>query len=139
MRQELKNAFGRVFLTIDVDTQNKWIHVCWMGYLTADNVKLGAETYIEVLQKSGLNCILSDSRLILGTWDHSMEWLLKEWAPKATNAGLQYIAMITAPESLGDSSASKFHKELNPFETQLFDSRPEAENWLKRYSLKSIV
>jgi hypothetical protein len=136
MRKELKNAFGRVFLTIDVDTRNKWVHVNWMGHLTADNIKAGAEAYVEAMKETNLNCVLNDTRLILGTWDHSLDWVINEWGPKAAAAGLKYFAMITTPESFGDSTAAKFHKDHKAFETKVFDSRPEAENWLKQCVLQ---
>ena len=135
MKQELKNAFGRVFLTIDVDTQNKWVHVNWMGYLTADNIKTGAEAYVAALQNAGYRCVLNDTRLILGTWDHSLEWVVNNWAPKAAAAGLKHFAMITTPESFGESSAAKFHNEMKSFEAEVFDNKPDAENWLRLRSL----
>ncbi|WP_299818031.1 STAS/SEC14 domain-containing protein [uncultured Pontibacter sp.] len=137
MKKELKNAFGRVFLTIEADTRNRWVHVNWMGYLTADNIKTGAGAYIEVMQQAEFNCVLNDTRLILGTWDHSLDWVIYEWAPKAAAAGLKHFAMITTPESFGDSSAAKFHKELKAFEAALFDNRPEAETWLKGKALSN--
>ena len=37
MIQELKSPTGRVFLTIETDTFNRWILVDWIGYLTAAN------------------------------------------------------------------------------------------------------
>ena len=137
MRQELKNAFGRVFLTIDVDTKNEWVHVNWMGYLTAENVKAGAEAYINAMKAADLNCVLNDTRLILGNWDHSMDWVLYEWAPRAAMAGLKYFAMITTPESFGEASASKFQRELKSFEAEVFDNRPQAEEWLQQRVLQT--
>ncbi|MEJ8804396.1 STAS/SEC14 domain-containing protein [Pontibacter sp. H249] len=139
MRQELKNAFGRVFLTIDVDTQNKWVHVNWMGHLTADNIKAGAVAYVKAMQEAKLNCVLNDTRLILGTWDHSLDWVVNEWAPKAAAAGLKHFAMITTPETFGDSSAAKFHKDLRAFEARVFDNKAEAEKWLRHCVLQTLV
>ncbi len=135
MRQELKNAFGRVFLTIEVDHKNKWVFVDWMGYLTEDNVKTGATAYIEALSKAGFHCVLNDTRLILGGWDHSLGWVLNEWAPKAARAGLKHFAMITTPETFGESTASTFYAKLKSFQAKVFDDKTRAEEWLRQFSL----
>ncbi len=135
MSQELKNAFGRVFLTIDVDSKNRWVYVNWMGYLTPDNIRTGAEAYTKILQNNGYNCVLNDTRLIVGSWDHSMDWVINEWAPRAAMFGLRRLAMISTPESFGEASASRFYSDLKAFQTKLFDDRSGAEEWLRQYSL----
>ena len=134
MTQELKNSFGRVFLTIDVNDINKWVHVNWMGYLTEDNVKNGALAYTKALQDAGYKCVLNDTRLILGGWDHSLEWVLNDWAPRASKAGLKYFALITTPETFAESTAAAFYSKLKSFRAQVFDDKSKAENWLRQYS-----
>ncbi|WP_205502270.1 STAS/SEC14 domain-containing protein [Rufibacter psychrotolerans] len=136
MRQELKNPFGRVYLTIDVDHRNKWVHVNWMGYLTEENIKNGAHAYTTALAEAGYKCVLNDTRLIVGGWDHSLEWVLKEWSPKAARAGLQYFAMITTPETFAESTASTFYAKLSAFRAKVFDDRSKAEDWLRQFSLE---
>ncbi|MDQ3290047.1 MAG: STAS/SEC14 domain-containing protein [Bacteroidota bacterium] len=135
MRQELRNAFGRVFLAIEVDYKNKWVFVDWMGYLTEDNIKTGATAYIEALSKAGFKCVLNDTRLILGGWNHSLDWVLNEWAPQAARAGLKHFAMITTPETFGESTASAFYAKLKSFQAKVFDDKTKAEEWLRQFSL----
>ncbi|HEY4650104.1 MAG TPA: STAS/SEC14 domain-containing protein [Pontibacter sp.] len=135
MKQELTNPFGRVYLTIEVDEENRWVHVNWMGYLTEENIKTGAKAYTDVLAKAGYNAVLNDTRLIIGGWDHSLEWVLHDWAPRASRAGLKYFAMITNPETFGGSTASNFYSKLKAFRAQVFDDRKKAEEWLRPYSL----
>jgi hypothetical protein len=134
MKQELKNPFGRVYLTIDVDHRNKWVHVNWMGYLTEENVKTGAQAYTDALAQAGYNCVLNDTRLIVGGWDHSLSWVLNEWSPRAARAGLKYFAMITTPETFGGSTASNFYKNLKAFKAEVFDEKSNAEEWLRAQS-----
>ncbi|WP_026464955.1 hypothetical protein [Adhaeribacter aquaticus] len=134
MIQELRNPFGRVFLTIDVDDKNKWVHVNWMGYLTEENIKTGAAAYTNALAEAGYKCVLNDTRLIVGGWDHSLEWVLNDWAPKAARAGLKYFAMITTPETFGGSTAHNFYSNLKSFQAQVFDDKSKAEDWLRQYS-----
>lgn len=135
MVQELTNPFGRVYLTIETNRANRWVHVKWMGYLTMENVRTGAAAYTQALSEAGYNCVLNDTRLIIGGWDHSLDWVLQEWVPRAARAGLQYFAMIATPETFADSTAQAFYKGLKLFEAQVFEDKSTAEKWLRHYSL----
>lgn len=133
MLEELKSSLGKVYLTIETDTENRWIFTDWQGYLTADNVKTGAKAYIEALAKSGFSCVLNDTRSVRGPWDHSMEWVLNEWAPNAAKAGLRHFALISTPETLADGSAATFYAQLTAFEARVFDNLADARTWLRQH------
>ena len=132
MVKEYKSALGKVYLTIETDTENRWIFTDWQGYLTAENIKVGAKAYVDALAKAGFSCVLNDTRSVRGPWDHSMEWVLNEWAPSAARAGLRYFAMITTPETLADGSNATFYAQLTAFEAQLFDNMADARDWLRQ-------
>lgn len=132
MVKEYKSALGKVYLTIETDTENRWIFTDWQGYLTAENIKTGATAYVNALAKAGFSCVLNDTRSVRGPWDHSMDWVLNEWAPSAAQAGLRYFAMITTPETLADSSNATFYAQLTAFEAQLFDNLVDARAWLRQ-------
>ncbi len=133
MMQELKNATGRTYLTIETDAENRWVAVNWMGYLTADSIKDGARAYTAALAKSGFSCVLNDTRSVRGPWDHSMDWVINEWAPNAAAAGLKHFAMISTPDSLADGSAANFYAQLTAFQAEVFDNDGEARVWLRRF------
>ncbi|MBF9254566.1 STAS/SEC14 domain-containing protein [Pontibacter sp. 172403-2] len=135
MPQELTNSFGKVFLTIYKDERNRWIHVNWMGYLTADNIKAGAAAYTAALANAGFDCVLNDTRLIIGSWNHSLDWALQEWSPNAAKAGLKHLAMVTTPETFAGSTAAAFYANLEAFQAQVFDDMDNAKQWLRQYSL----
>lgn len=132
--QELKSVFGKTFITISVDIENRWIHTNWAGYLTQDNIKAGALAYINAVRESGYSCVLNDSREVLGSWEHSLDWVLNEWAPQAAAAGIRHFALITSPESLAESTASNFLTNIKAFEVRLFAEKPSAEAWLQQHA-----
>lgn len=134
MREELKSALGKVYLTIETDRENRWIFTDWQGYLTAENIKTGAQAYTTALAKSGFSCVLNDTRSVRGPWDHSMDWVINTWAPNAAKAGLRHFAMISAPETLADGSAANFYGQLTAFQGQVFDNMADARQWLSEYS-----
>jgi hypothetical protein len=137
MRQELKNAFGKVFITIVTDRANRWVHTNWVGYLTEENIKAGALAYTNAVKEAGFNCVLNDTSQVVGGWDHSLDWVVKQWAPQAARAGVKYFAMITNQESFAASTAKNFISNIRAFEVKIFDNRPQAEAWLHEFSLAS--
>jgi hypothetical protein len=139
MRQELKNVFGKVFLTITADTENRWIHTDWVGYLTQDNIKAGAMAYTNAVKEYGFNCVLNDTSRVVGSWDHSLDWVLNEWAPQAASAGIKYFALIATPESFAASTASSFYSNNRAFEIRLFDNENSAKGWLCHQSLEKKI
>ena len=138
MIQELKSPTGRVFITIETDQENRWIAVNWMGYLTADSIKAGAHAYTAALAESGFSCVLNDTRAVRGPWDHSLEWVINEWAPNAAAAGLKHFAMISEPASLADGSAAKFYAQLTAFQGKVFSELDPARAWLRQYSRQGV-
>lgn len=136
MRQELKNVFGKVFITITVDNENRWIHTNWLGYLTQDNVKAGALAYTNAVRESGFSCVLNDTSEVIGSWDHSLEWVINEWVSQAAAAGIKHFAFITSPESFAESTASRFYAQNKAFEVGIFDNKASAKAWLRQHSLR---
>ena len=134
MIQELTSALGRVYLTIDTDTVNRWVATNWMGYLTAESIKAGAQAYTDALARSGFSCVLNDTREVRGPWDHSMDWVINEWAPNVAAAGLQHFALISTPDSLADGSAANFYAQLTAFEGQVFNTPEAARVWLRPHA-----
>ncbi|WP_210463885.1 STAS/SEC14 domain-containing protein [Rufibacter roseolus] len=137
MTQEYRNAFGNVYLTVTVDRENKWVHTDWMGYLTEESLKAGALAYTDALRKAGFNCVLNDTSKVIGSWDHSVEWVVKEWAPQAARAGLRHFAMVTTPQTFAESSASAFYSNLKAFEARVFDNISAARQWLRQFSIQN--
>lgn len=137
MRQELKSSLGRPYITIDTDHENRWVAVDWVGYLTAESIKAGARAYTEALGVSGYHCVLNDTRKVLGPWDHSMDWVINEWAPNAAAAGLRYFAMIATPDSMADASAANFYAQLTAFQARVFSNEVEAAAWLRTVNQKA--
>ena len=134
MRQELRNAFGNVCLTVEVDTVNGWVCATWQGYPTPDSIRKGVSLYTSLFKGWGLDCILIDTRSMIGTWDHSLEWMLNKWAPRAARAGLRHYAIVATPRTFAASTATDFHSRLISFEAKIFDEMEAAKAWLSLYT-----
>ncbi|MFC6998755.1 STAS/SEC14 domain-containing protein [Rufibacter roseus] len=135
MTQELRNIFDKVFLTITEDHENRWVFVDWSGYLTEENIKAGALAYTKVIKDTGFSCVLNDTTKVVGSWDHSLDWVVNEWSVQAAAAGVRHFAMVTAPETFAQTSAENFYSNVKAFKINVFDNLEEASRWLRKYSL----
>jgi hypothetical protein len=122
MPTDLINGFGKVYLSIDYDAANHWVYNEWIGYQTYVGIVKGADAYL-----------LNDNRQVIGPWDHAVEWIVTNWAPRAIAQGLTHFANVVSPESLAAGSAQSMALGLNgQLQMHMFGNIEEAQNWLRQ-------
>ncbi|GAB3820729.1 hypothetical protein GCM10028895_21490 [Pontibacter rugosus] len=84
---ELKSATGKTYLTIQLDQKNKWLYNNWTGYVSTDNVRQGAISFLELLEESDCSYSLTDNRELVGPWEKSLTWIRTDWIPAAKKPG----------------------------------------------------
>lgn len=132
MHTELTNGFGKVYLTTHYDAVNHWVHNNWVGYQTYTGVIAGADACLFPIRENQCAYLLNDNRQVLGPWDHAVEWIANNWAPRATQAGLTHFAHIVSTESLAaDSARSMFLGIGGRLHMRMFSSIDEAQDWLR--------
>ena len=131
MINKLINAFGKVFLTIQADNENGWLHTSWHGYLSEANIKEGAIAISDAISETGFNSTLNDMRLVLGPI-RSSEWATNEWSPEVAKKGLKFMALVNAPDGMSAPDVVNFHNTQTYFETNIFTSITEAQKWLQQ-------
>lgn len=132
MPQQLTNGFGKVYLTIEFDKLNGWVYNNWMGYQTLPGIVAGADACLVPLQQNACAYLLNDNREVIGPWDHAVEWIVKDWAPRAIALGLTHFANVVSPESMAALSAEAMHVGLGGrLQMRMFGSIEEAKAWLR--------
>ncbi|WBA42943.1 STAS/SEC14 domain-containing protein [Hymenobacter canadensis] len=132
MLTELTNGFGKVYLTINYDAANHWVYNNWIGYQTYTGVIAGADACLFPIQENNCRYLLNDNRQVVGPWDHAVEWIATNWAPRATTVGLTHFAHIVSAESLAASSAQSMFLGIGGrLHMRMFSSMEEAQNWLR--------
>lgn len=130
--QELKSATGKTYLTIYFDQQNKWVYNDWTGYVTPGNVLQGSLAVLAAIEKHGVTCGLNDNRNLVGRWDQSVDWIEREWVPRAVAAGLRYYAHVVDGSSFAAaSSADMLNRVRDRFHMRIFQDFDAAQDWLK--------
>ncbi|HEX8326645.1 MAG TPA: STAS/SEC14 domain-containing protein [Hymenobacter sp.] len=132
MKTELTNGFGKVYLTTEFDQANGWVYNNWKGYQTLAGIRVGADACLAPLQQHACAYLLNDNREVIGPWDHAVEWIVTEWAPRAQAQGLTHFANVVSPESLAAQSAEAMALGLGErLHMRLFGSVDEAKAWLR--------
>ncbi len=110
----------------------QWLRATWRGFVDMEEALRGAENYLNKL--SDLRCayLLNDNSALYGPWFDSLAWLNRVWTPKATRMGLRYVAHVVQADTKHDTITDTLQLSANClFELQVFDSVPDAEQWLR--------
>ncbi|GAB3637284.1 hypothetical protein GCM10027422_28740 [Hymenobacter arcticus] len=133
MPTDLTNGFGKVYLRISYDAANHWVYNDWIGYQTYVGIVAGADACLLPLAENRCAYLLNDNRQVIGPWDHAVEWIVTNWAPRAIAIGLTHFANVVSPESLAASSAQSMALGLEgQLKMHLFSDIEEAQQWLRK-------
>ena len=131
MRKDLKNSFGRIYLTISHDKTKSCIRNQWQGILAVENVMLGATEVLNAMRETGCQYLLNDNRFVIGSWNQANEWIANVWTPQAMELGLKRFAHVVPAGMFGVASAEEMQRQVDDrFEMRLFKSVDEAKTWL---------
>jgi hypothetical protein len=132
MATELTNGFGKVYLTIAYDAANRWVYNNWVGYQTLAGIMSGADACLHPLREQACAYLLNDNRQVIGPWDHAVEWIVTDWAPRAIAQGLTHFANVVSPESMAALSAESMRLGLEgQLQMRMFGDFDEAQTWLR--------
>ena len=132
MTSELTNGFGKVYLTTEFEKANGWVYNNWIGYQTLAGIMAGADACLIPLQKNTCAYLLNDNREVVGPWDHAVEWIVTDWAPRAIAIGLTHFANVVSPDSMAALSAESMRLGLDgQLQMRMFGNIDEAKAWLR--------
>ncbi|HEX8427082.1 STAS/SEC14 domain-containing protein [Hymenobacter sp.] len=132
MKTEIRNTFGEVYLTIEFHEAINVVYNNWFGYQTYPGVVGGANTSLKISKEHNCPYMLNDNSKVVGPWDHSLDWITNDWAPRAIQAGLTHFAHIVSVESFAAFSAHNLHNEISgKLQMSIFDSVIEGLEWLR--------
>jgi hypothetical protein len=133
MKKELKNTFDKTYLSIEYDRVRHCYYNRWRGYITPDNIVEGSSTYLSLLASSPCPRLLTDNRRVVGSWQETLDWLAKSWAPQASRIGLRWLAIVVSPGSFAVDTAEELQKRLAgmPLEVRVFADLQTSKEWLE--------
>ena|SRR5688572_7322385 len=127
----LKAPDGHVIVTLSYDTEHDLIYADWQNHLTANEVIMAGEKYLELIEKFPCSRLLSDKSKVTGDWSDANDWLEYSWIPDAINAGLTCFAYILSEDIYNRLSGLDLYKRLSgELKFDLFSNPKNAIEWL---------
>jgi len=120
------------FFEVKDDPTHALVHCSWIGYTGVEQVMQGSALILEFVRKHRRRLLLVDSRLEEGPWNDSNRWILEEWLPEVTAAGLEKTAIIPS-DNIFSAMSAREHMETaqeRGFDVRVFDSETKARKWL---------
>ena len=128
---ELRDSSGEIFAFVSKPEDAPWLYVQWVGKVELEDLKHRMLQYMDMITKVRCPYVLSDRRISEGNWFEITHWIEHKWAPMAVEAGLQYIAHVTAPVASSQLASKDLASRIMGFGFKSFDSKEDAELWLR--------
>lgn len=129
---ELTNGFGAIYLTMDYEATGPWVYNNWIGAQTYVGIIAGADACLLPLREHRCPHLLNDNRQVIGPWDHAVNWIVNNWAPRAAAQGLTHFANVVSPEALAALSAEALQVGLSErLHMRMFSDIAQAKVWLR--------
>lgn len=132
MITSLKRGDGSVYLTVERNTTNNWIHAHWHGRQTIGTVMDGGLWYLDMLRQQPCPKLLNDHRDLVGTFTEANDWIQQVWTPLIMAEGLRSIGQVVSPDIFGQLSIEDLQMRIgNQLDIYLFDKLDDAQAWLR--------
>lgn len=118
---------------IRIDEDIGAIVVEWSDDIDGEPYREGMERLLEHIERRDVSDVLFDSREQGRMEPTDREWTIEDWQPRATDAGLERVAVAYPTEHVARQTVDMAARK-KPFANteRLFTSDPaEARNWLR--------
>ncbi|GAB3536273.1 hypothetical protein GCM10027443_26290 [Pontibacter brevis] len=130
---EIRDAFGKTIHTIEHREETDVVEAVWYSAASQQDLKQALSFGLVVHEQVHCSCRLEDITRFSGPWVDSEAWLEEVWLPRACRAGVQYVACVANPSSVGEAAGAVHPPEStgSPIELRFFKDRENALNWLR--------
>lgn len=131
MFEQLINDLGKVYIQITYDSANDWVLNSWFSSQTLNSVTSGANTSLQTLLVHDCPYLLNDDRRVVGSWNHSIKWVISDWMPRAIEQGVTHIAHLSNHNLPATNSTETQHPGLiGQLHVRHFQEADSAKDWL---------
>ncbi|MBG8552253.1 hypothetical protein [Hymenobacter guriensis] len=132
MLTSLRRGDGSVYLTVERNQRDNWIHARWYGHQTIGTIMDGGLTYVEMLRADPCPKLLNDHRNLIGAFTEANTWIQQVWTPLIINAGLRYFAQVVSPDIFSQLSIENLQQRIgDTLQMHLFEDVETAQAWLR--------
>lgn len=132
MITSLRRGDGSVYLTVERNLHDDWIHAHWHGRQTLGTIMDGGLTYVDMLRAEPCARLLNDHRDLIGTFTEANDWIAQVWTPLIIGAGLRYFAQVVSPDVFSQLSIENLQQRIgDQLHMHMFDNLEVAQQWLR--------
>lgn len=119
-------------LTVGFDAEVPCVTMIWRGYATSREFREGNERILGVLTERGASKLLGDIKEFVLIGADDQHWLSSNWIPRAVEAGLRTVAIVTPVFYFNRVAVESVGQKLDPnaLVLQYFDNPDVARQWL---------
>ncbi len=125
-----ENLSDNPICTVTVDVSIRSIVVTWRRYATSTQLRFIHEAILDLVHRWGLSRILGDDTALPTIHAEDQRWIVEDWMPRASAAGLR-AAASKSPASYFGRLAAKRVASNAPWPVHAFDDMREARHWLQ--------
>jgi hypothetical protein len=117
---------------VGYDAEVPCVIMTWKGYATTREFREANERILGVLAERKASKLLGDIKDLVLIGSDDQHWLSTNWIPRAIEAGLRTVAMITPVFYFNRVAVENVGRKLDPdaLILQYFDNREAARQWL---------
>jgi hypothetical protein len=125
--------FDEPWLAIYWDDSCQAVRLEWKAYIEGEQVHLGLETGLALLQKNRASRWVADVRRLGPVRQVDQTWINQVWFPRAIEGGLRYLATVTPKSAIARMSVKQIMSKVNDTEVfhSYFDELEQARQWLR--------
>lgn len=131
-RQLLSSLTDNPVCAVRVDDSVPCITVVWKRYATSVQLRFIHEILLVLLKQNGLSAVLGDDRSLPTIHAEDQRWIVEDWMPRATEAGLTTAANVKPLAHWGQAAVASVQSALSKHVTvRSFDNWDGAREWLR--------
>lgn len=119
------------------DSSTRSVVLEWRDFAYGDEYRAALDKVVQALEENRSNKLLSDSRRMKAIPQDDQEWLIKDWVPRSTKAGLKHLAIVLPKSTLGQMTLQRL-AQVGPDKrlvssdgTSYFETIEDAKKWLR--------
>lgn len=118
--------------TVGYDAEVPCVIMTWKGYATSREFREANERILGVLSERSASKLLGNIKEFVLIGADDQHWLSSNWIPRAVEAGLRTVAMVTPVFYFNRVAVESVGQTLDPeaLILQHFDDRDAARQWL---------
>lgn len=116
--------------TVLWDEASQSIHLTWKNFAQGEALRESLNNTLELIAANGGQYCLSDARDVCVLTHEDQQWMSGEWFPRASQLGLQYLAVLQPKNIIAKISVNAVLNRVDGIEIVTFDTIAAAKQWL---------